>query len=120
MVNDAKRGPLGDARPDADENGTDIRHSLAQENVEDRENVGTVEPDDYPNPALAGVDRAQNRGKPPSMGSGEVHGSGAGAGGGGVAEDYDDDPQGGGGKLQQNPMRKAPDTKGDAPIGGSR
>jgi hypothetical protein len=42
-----KRGPFGDARPGADRN-TDITPSLTEETVSDRENVGTVTPEDYP------------------------------------------------------------------------
>ena len=42
------RGPFGDARPDKP--GPDPRTggSLPQENVEDRPNVSTVKPEDYP------------------------------------------------------------------------
>lgn len=120
MTNDIKRGPLGDARPDANNADVDVHPNMPQENVENRENVGSVKPEDYPHPELAGIDPALNRGRRRSSGSGEVYGSGSGAGGGGTPEDYDDDPQGGSGGLQQKPVRDAPATKADAPVGGSR
>ena len=44
-----------------------------------------------------------NRGVPPKAPGGDTKGSGAGAGGGGGAEDYDSDPQSGGGSLTQKP-----------------
>jgi len=42
------RGPLGDARPDADRHDSRTRGSLPQEDVEDRDNVSIVKPEDYP------------------------------------------------------------------------
>ena len=45
---ETKRGPGGDARPDADEQDTRTGGSLPQEDVENRENVSTVTPEDYP------------------------------------------------------------------------
>ncbi|GGJ47669.1 hypothetical protein CDQ92_08760 [Sphingopyxis bauzanensis] len=73
--------------------------SLPQAKVEDRENVSTVKPSDYPkcdrdDGAVTGAD---NRGRRASKGSGPVSGSGAGAGGKGYPEDYDSDAQAGGG-----------------------
>jgi hypothetical protein len=50
---------------------------------------------------------AENRGKRPVPGVGEVKGSGAGAGGGGNPEDYDDDPVGGGGAVPTGKGRDA-------------
>lgn len=47
MSTSEKRGPLGDARPDA-EPSRNVTPSLPQEKPEDRENVGTVTPEDYP------------------------------------------------------------------------
>jgi hypothetical protein len=61
-----------------------------------------------------------NRGKTPKTGSGEARGSGAGAGGGGGAEEYDSDPQGGGGRFMLKPDSDAPEEGGDAPVHGSR
>jgi hypothetical protein len=120
VTDETVRGPLGDARPDAGENGETMRPSLPPEDVEDRENVGIVKPEDYPLSDRQIANPGQNRGRRPSTGSGEVSGSGAGAGGGGTPEDYDDDPQGGGGNFNQQPMRDAPDSGADAPVGGSR
>jgi hypothetical protein len=62
---------------------------------------------------------AENRGKRAQPGTGDAVGSGAGAGGGGGPEDYDSDPQAGGGTIQQKPTRKKPNKGADAPIGGS-
>ena len=45
---ETERGPLGDARRDADRQHTRTGGSLPQEDVEDRENVSTVTPEDYP------------------------------------------------------------------------
>lgn len=45
--------------------------------------------------------------------NGEVHGSGSGAGGGGAPEDYDGDPQGGGGDEPQGAAR--PISEGEPP-----
>ena len=50
----------------------------------DREQKGSMDP--------ALDEGAANRGKRPSTGSGEVHGSGANAGGGGTPEDFDSSP----------------------------
>jgi hypothetical protein len=46
-INEEKRGPFGDARPDADRN-ENVTPSLTEEKVEDRDNVSTVTPEDYP------------------------------------------------------------------------
>lgn len=62
---------------------------------------------------------AANRGKPADFRGPEVRGSGAGAGGGGGPEDFDTDPQAGGGKLQQPHERAEPTGGADATIGGS-
>lgn len=74
---------------------------LPPADVEDRENVGTARPEDYPEAERADgdVSGAKNRGRRPNGGSGPVSGSGAGAGSGGNPEVYDSDPQGGGGSL---------------------
>jgi hypothetical protein len=61
-----------------------------------------------------------NRGEPARKTVGAAQGSGAGAGGGGGPEEYDSDPQGGGGAVRMKPSRPAPETGGDAPVGGSR
>lgn len=115
------RGPLGDARPDA------LKHpvaptpgSLKPAKVEDRDNVGMVKPEDYPEDQRAKLDEGNaNRGRRPGKGSGPVTGSGAGAGGKGNAEDYDADPQGGSGGAPA-PTDRGPKDGADAPIGGSR
>jgi hypothetical protein len=46
-ISEEKRGPYGDARPDADRSGK-VTSSTTEEKVEDRENVSTVTPEDYP------------------------------------------------------------------------
>lgn len=61
-----------------------------------------------------------NRGKlPPAQLSGAVTGSGAGAGGGGGPEDYDGDPENGGGKVAL-PHGDRPNRGADASEHGSR
>jgi len=42
------RGPLGDARPDNSTADSRVNPNLPQEEVEDRENVSIVTPEDYP------------------------------------------------------------------------
>ena len=42
------RTPLGDARPDHTKNDPKTGGSLPQEDVEERPNVSTVTPEDYP------------------------------------------------------------------------
>jgi len=42
------RGPLGDARPDADGGKSPTRGGQPPEKVEDRPVVGSVKPEDYP------------------------------------------------------------------------
>src|SRR3546814_11904781 len=97
----APRGPLGDARPDAQGRpAAPTPGSLQPEKVEDRDNVGMVSPEDYPEDQRAKLDEGDaNRGHRPGKGSGPVTGSGAGAGGKGNPEDFDADPQGGGGQA---------------------
>jgi len=46
-----ERGPLGDARPDATENDTKTPGGQPPEKPEDRPNVGSVRPEDYPEQA---------------------------------------------------------------------
>lgn len=121
MTDTNPRGPLGGARPDG-EARSPTPGSLPPEKVEDRENVGTAHPEDYPEEERedGDVTAAANRGRrADKKGSGPVSGSGAGAGGGGNPEDYDPDPQAGGG---HQPIRtdKGPKTGADAPVGGSR
>ncbi|MBT0667604.1 hypothetical protein HT136_04390 [Novosphingobium profundi] len=41
-------GPLGDARPDAGGDASPTPGGQKPEKVEDRPNVGTVKPEDYP------------------------------------------------------------------------
>lgn len=61
----------------------------------------------------------ENRGKRADASVGEVSGSGAGAGGSGDPEEYDSDPQAGGGTFP--PVSEPPPRKGpDAPNHGSR
>jgi len=43
-----RRGPAGDARPNFDDPDPRTRGGQPQENVEDRPNVSTVTPEDYP------------------------------------------------------------------------
>jgi hypothetical protein len=62
---------------------------------------------------------SENRGKRADFQGPEARGSGAGAGGGGSREDFDTDPQAGGGKLQQAHPEAQPSHGADAPIGGS-
>ena len=47
-VTEMDRGPTGDARPDNVKDDPRANRSLLQTNVEDRENVSTVKPEDYP------------------------------------------------------------------------
>lgn len=47
-MSETDRGPLGDARPDNTGNDPGANPSLPQEDVEVRENVSTVTPEDYP------------------------------------------------------------------------
>lgn len=47
-VIETDRGPFGDARPDNTKDDPRANRSLPQEDVEDRENVSIVEPEDYP------------------------------------------------------------------------
>jgi hypothetical protein len=80
-------------------------------------------PDDQSGPApIPGGDTVeQNRGqRAPRSGSGGVVGSGASAGGKGGPEDYDSDPQAGGGKVEIRHPDTAPSHGGDAPKHGSR
>ena len=64
---------------------------------------------------------ADNRGRPPPPRvSGDAVGSGAGAGGGGGPEEYDGDPQAGGGRMPHPAPPTAPDKGPDAPSHGSR
>lgn len=94
---------------------------LPQAEVEDRKNVSTVKPTDYPkgdrdDGAVTGAD---NRGRRASKGSGPVSGSGAGAGGKGNPEDYDSDAPAGRGTAGMR-TDDGPKTGADAPSGGSR
>src|SRR3546814_11018944 len=61
------RGPLGDARPDAQERpAAPTPGSLQPEKVEDRDNVGMVSPEDYPEDQRAKLDEGDaNRGHRP-------------------------------------------------------
>ena len=51
-----RRGPAGDVRPNAEDPDPRTRGGKPQEDVEDRPNVGTVKPSDYP-----AADRAKSR-----------------------------------------------------------
>lgn len=46
-----ERGPLGDARPDATKDDPTTRGGQPPEKPEDRPNVGSVKPEDYPDQA---------------------------------------------------------------------
>ncbi|WP_432769974.1 MAG: hypothetical protein HEQ22_04295 [Sphingopyxis sp.] len=121
MSDTTPRGPLGDARPDQEPRAP-TPGARKQEKVEDRANVGTATPTDYPQTDRedGDVTAAHNRGtRANKQGSGPVTGSGAGAGAGGNPEDYDDDVQAGGGH-QTIRTDQGPKTGADAPIGGSR
>ena len=48
QVTKTGRGPFGDARPDNTIDDPRTNRSLPQADVEDRENVSTVTPEDYP------------------------------------------------------------------------
>lgn len=45
-----RRGPLGDTIPESEDYGT-VEGGEPQERVEKRPNIGTVKPDEYPDPA---------------------------------------------------------------------
>lgn len=47
-VTEMDRGPFGDARPDNQKNDTRANRSLPEADVDDRENVSKVKPEDYP------------------------------------------------------------------------
>lgn len=112
-------GPLGDALP-AHGEGAPTPGGQSQEDVEDRDNVSIVSPEEYPRDQRASADTAGlNRGRRRSAGSGPVSGSGAGAGGKGNPEDFDSDPQGGGGDAAVR-TDNGQKTGADAPVGGSR
>ncbi len=66
-----------------DDDTSGAADSLPQAKVEDRENVSTVKPTDYPKGDCddGAVTGADNRGRRVNKGSGPVSGSGAGAGG---------------------------------------
>jgi hypothetical protein len=79
-----------------------------------------LQPDQPPAPRLTGEERGRdNRGRVAAITeAGEVIGSGAGAGGKGGPEDFDTDPQAGGGTyLLRHPEK--PDRGGDASQHGS-
>ena len=48
QVTEMDRGPFGDALPDNTTDDPRANRSLPQADVEDRENVSTVTPEDYP------------------------------------------------------------------------
>ncbi len=77
--------------------------------------------DRIPSPKRDARTARENRGAPAEeTGSGEAVGSGAGAGGGGGPEEYDSDPQGGGGTFKMKHAQHGPDTGADASTHGSR
>lgn len=47
-IDETRRGPLGDARPGRDDADARTGGGQPQEGVEDRPNVSTVTPEDYP------------------------------------------------------------------------
>lgn len=47
-VTETDRGPFSDARPDNTKDDPRANRSLPQADVDDRENVSTVKPEDYP------------------------------------------------------------------------
>lgn len=48
QATETDRGPFGDARPDNMKDDPRANPSLPQEQVEDRDNVSVVTPEDYP------------------------------------------------------------------------
>jgi hypothetical protein len=50
-LNKPDQGPLGDVTPHDDDSDTRTGGGLKPEDVEDRPNVGTVKPEDYPSQA---------------------------------------------------------------------
>ena len=62
MTDNVPRGPLGDARPEATDKNIKTSGTLRPEKVEDRENVGTVKPEDYPLADRDAGNAAANRG----------------------------------------------------------
>ena len=52
---DEKRGPLGDARPDATKDDPRTGGGQPAEQPEDRPNVSSVKPEDYPEKARGGA-----------------------------------------------------------------
>lgn len=117
MVTKRKGGPLGDIAPPKTDPVEEVTPSIPPEPVEDRENVGIVQPEDYPEAerelTTLLTDPKNERAKSkPGREAGIRDASGPGQ--------YDQDAQGGEGQIRQKPEREAPDTKGDAPIHGSR
>jgi hypothetical protein len=74
-------------------------------------------PQDQPPAPLTGAERGRdNRGRRAGVTkNGEVVGSGASAGGKGGPEDFDSDPQAGGGRFVLRHERERPSEGGDAP-----
>jgi hypothetical protein len=118
MTSNTPRDPLGDARPTATDTNIQTSGSTKSEQVEDRDNVSRVTPEDYPHQDRMDGDTSANRGTHRKEGIGAVTGSGAGAGGRRNASDYHADPQGGGGSAPL-PSDKGPNSGSDAPKGGS-
>ncbi len=81
----------------------------------------TAAADRNPNSKRDARSAGENRGAPAEeVGSDEAVGSGAGAGGGGSPEEYDSDPQAGGGTFKMKHKQHGPATGADASKHGSR
>jgi hypothetical protein len=86
MTSNTPRGPLGDARPTASDTNVQASGSTKQEQVEDRDNVSRVTPEDYPHQDRIDGDTSVNKGtdrkegggsEPLSRGEGPQSGTGA-------------------------------------------
>jgi hypothetical protein len=75
MSDHVPRGPLGDARPEHAD-GAPTPGGRPQEKVEDRDNVSTVTPEDYPLEARASADNAGLRRDEGTAGSRTTSGKG--------------------------------------------
>lgn len=86
MSDRTPRGPLGDARPEHAE-GAPTPGGRPQEDVEDRENVSMVTPEDYPLDQRASADTAGLSGGGGTASRGASRAAGEKAGGKGEPED---------------------------------
>lgn len=110
-MSERKTGPLGDILPPETGETRAANPVTPQEDVENRDNVGMVQPEDYPAAERALASELTGAPKPGRVpGAGEVD----------EPQDYDRDPKGGGGKFNPENARGAPDKGADAAIHGSR